>query len=163
MIIVWKGRFLMKGLKRFAVLLLALLALCWSTTLAEGVVSTSVVMRVSRLTQDAVVDEGEDLSMEINMDGVAPASYQWYFNDTPISGAVQKVYNIVNAGEADAGVYRLDAFGEDGNMLVSMDLAVRVITKAVPKSGDNSLPVIYAAAAMGLALALLVIRIRRAA
>ena len=87
----------MKGLKRIAVVLLALCALCWSAALAEDVVSTSVVMRVSRLTQDAIVNEGEDLSMEVNMDGVTPTAYQWYFNDAPIDGAVQKVFNIVDA------------------------------------------------------------------
>ena len=153
----------MKGLKRIAVVLLALCALCWSAALAEGVVSTSVVMRVSRLTQDAIVDEGEDLSMEVNMDGVTPTAYQWYFNDAPIDGAVQKVFNIVDAKVADAGIYRLDAFGEEGQMLLSMDLAVRVNSREVPKSGDHSLPVAAVAASMGLALALLAVRIRRMA
>lgn len=153
----------MKGLKRIAVVLLALCALCWSAALAEDVVSTSVVMRVSRLTQDAIVNEGEDLSMEVNMDGVTPTAYQWYFNDAPIDGAVQKVFNIVDAKTADAGIYRLDAFGEEGQMLLSMDLAVRVNSREVPKSGDNSLPVAAVVASMGLALALLAVRIRRMA
>ena len=42
--------------------------------LADGVISTTVVMRVSHMTQNAVVDAGEDLSMEVNIDGVVPAS-----------------------------------------------------------------------------------------
>ena len=97
--------------------LVALLLLLLGSAVAEGVISTTVVMRVSHLTQDAVVDAGEDLSMEVNIDGVSPASYQWYFEGAPISGADQRVYNIVNAAVEDSGVYRMDAFDENGDML----------------------------------------------
>ncbi len=144
-------------------LLLLLLSGC---AFAEGVISTTVVMRVSRMTQDAVVNVGEDLSMEVNIDGVSPASYQWYFNDAPIAGANQRVYNIVNASVEDAGVYRLDAFDEDGSMLLSMDIAARVIDDTVPKAGDNSLPVGVAFAGLAVAGAALLtagfVRRRRA-
>lgn len=144
-------------------LLLLLLSGC---AFAEGIISTTVVMRVSRMTQDAVVNVGEDLSMEVNIDGVSPASYQWYFNDAPIAGANQRVYNIVNASVEDAGVYRLDAFDEDGSMLLSMDIAARVIDDTVPKAGDNSLPVGVAFAGLAVAGAALLtagfVRRRRA-
>ena len=127
--------------------------------LADSVISTSVVMRVSHMTQNAVVDAGEDLSMEVNIDGVVPASYQWYFEDAAIEGANQKVYNIINAQVEDSGVYRMEAFDADGRMLVSMDISARVIGQDVPQSGDASMPVgvavaIFAAAAVGLALTL---------
>ena len=150
-------------MKRVAAVLLALLALCWGCAFAEGAVSTSVIMRVSRLTQDAIINEGEDLSMEVNIDGVEPASYKWYFNDAPIEGANQKVYNVVDARESDAGIYRMDAFGEDGSMVLSMDMAVRVISKDVPRSGDASLPVSMVAAAMGVSLILLTLTLRQLA
>ncbi len=152
-----------KHLKRMAAVLLAFLLLGCGASLADGVVSTSVVMRVSRLTQDAVVNEGEDLSMEINIEGVEPASYQWYFNDAPIADATQRVYNIVDAREEDAGVYRLDAFDADGGMVLSMDIAMRVVTKTVPQAGDHSLPLGVVIAAMGAAALLLTVKARRAA
>ncbi len=153
--------------KRTICVALALLLLLLSgCAFAEGVISTTVVMRVSRMTQDAVVNVGEDLSMEVNIDGVSPASYQWYFNDAPIAGANQRVYNIVNASVEDAGVYRLDAFDEDGSMLLSMDIAARVIDDTVPKAGDNSLPVGVAFAGLAVAGAALLtagfVRRRRA-
>ena len=153
--------------KRTICVALALLLLLLSgCAFAEGIISTTVVMRVSRMTQDAVVNVGEDLSMEVNIDGVSPASYQWYFNDAPIAGANQRVYNIVNASVEDAGVYRLDAFDEDGSMLLSMDIAARVIDDTVPKAGDNSLPVGVAFAGLAVAGAALLtagfVRRRRA-
>lgn len=126
--------------------------------LAEGTISTTVVMRVSRMTQNAVVDAGEDLSMEVNIDGVEPSAYQWYFEGQAIPGANQKVYNIVNAQVEDSGVYRMDAFDADGRMVVSMDISARVIDPQIPQSGDHSLPLGVALAgfvAAGAALALL--------
>ncbi len=151
-------------MKKWTMRIVAVLTmLCFfaSASLAEGVLSTTVVMRVSRMTQDAIVHVGEDLSMEVLIDGVTASSYQWYFNDQPISGANQRVYNIVNAQVDDAGTYRLDAFGEDGRMVLSMDIAARVIDDTVPKSGDP-LPGIGAAlAVMGIAVVLLIAKVRR--
>ena len=40
---------------------------------AENTISTTVVLRVSRMAQSAIVNVGEDLSMEVNIDGIAPA------------------------------------------------------------------------------------------
>lgn len=149
--------------RTFRVLALLALLLMLGSAVAEGVISTTVVMRVSHLTQDAVVDAGEDLSMEVNIDGVSPASYQWYFEGAPISGADQRVYNIVNAVVEDSGVYRMDAFDENGDMLLSMEIAARVIDDTVPKSGDSSLPVGAAFAVLAAASVALFVKLRRAA
>ena len=149
--------------RTFRVLALVALLLLLGSAVAEGLISTTVVMRVSHLTQDAVVDAGEDLSMEVNIDGVSPASYQWYFEGAPISGADQRVYNIVNAAVEDSGVYRMDAFDENGDMLLSMEIAARVIDDTVPKSGDSSLPVGAAFAVLAAASVALFVKLRRAA
>ncbi len=149
--------------RTFRVLALVALLLLLGSAVAEGLISTTVVMRVSHLTQDAVVDAGEDLSMEVNIDGVSPASYQWYFEGAPISGADQRVYNIVNAVVEDSGVYRMDAFDENGDMLLSMEIAARVIDDTVPKSGDSSLPVGAAFAVLAAASVALFVKLRRAA
>ena len=86
------------------------------------------------------------------MESRLPAD-QWDFGDAKIEGADQKVYTIVNAKPEDAGTYRLDAFDDAGRMVVSMDIAARVIDPKVPKSGDNSLPVSAAMGAVGVAAA----------
>lgn len=146
-----------KYLMKICVLLVVLMLAVSALALAEDVISTTVVMRVSRMTQSAVVDAGEDLSMEINIDGVEPAAYQWYFEGEEIAGANQKVYSIVNAQVENSGVYRMDAFDADGSMLVSMDISARVIDDEIPQSGDASMPVgvaavVFAAAALALVL-----------
>lgn len=150
-----------RGIKRIIAWMAVMALLLSAYALADGVISTTVVMRVSHMTQNAVVDAGEDLSMEVQIDGVEPASYQWYFEDEAIEGANQKVYNIVNAQVENSGVYRMEAFDAEGRMLVSMDISARVIGKDVPKSGDASMPVGYAALIFAAAAAVLCATLRR--
>ena len=142
---------------------LAVLAVAMCAMAVAEEISTTVVMRVSHMTQSAVVSEGEDLSLDVSIDGVEPAKYQWYFENTIIPDADQSVYNIVNAQVANSGTYRMDAFGADGRMLVSMEINARVIDETIPKSGDRSLPVGVAAAAFALAAAVLAMALRRGA
>ena len=150
-----------KCMKKLAVALIAIMLIASACAVAEGTISTTVLMRVSRMTQNAVVNAGEDLSIEVGIDGVTPASYQWYFNDAPIDGANQKVYNIVNAQQEHTGVYRLDAFDEDGNMVVSMDVAARVLEDEVPQAGDGTLPVGMAIAGIAVCGVMLAVLLRK--
>lgn len=152
----------MNRMMRKLIAILAMAVLLLSTyALADGMISTTVVMRVSHMTQNAVVDVGEDLSMEVNIDGVEPYAYQWYYEGKAIEGANQKVYSIINAKVEDSGVYRMDAFDEGGRMLVSMDISARVIDHAVPRSGDTSMPVGYAVMGLALASGVLLLVFRR--
>ena len=148
---------------RLAALWIAIMLLASTIACGEGSISTTVVMRVSRMTQNAVVKAGEDLSIEVGIDGVEPAQYQWYFNDVPVDGADQKVYNIVNAQPENTGVYRMDAFDANGKMLVSMDISARVLEDAVPQAGDGSMPVGFAFAAIALCAGLLAVLLCRRA
>lgn len=151
----------MRRFIKFAAILAAMMMLVSACAYAQSTISTTVVMRVSRMTQNAVVDAGEDLSMEVNIDGVEPTAYQWYFNDAAIDGANQKVYNIVNAAVEDTGTYRLDAFDADGRMVVSMDIAARVVDDTVPQSGDGSMSVGMAFAGMAVCAVMAAIIWRR--
>ena len=150
-------------LGRLAALVMAIMLLASVCACGEGQISTTVIMRVSRLTQNAVVKAGEDLSIEVGIDGVEPSEYQWYFNDVPVEGANQRVYNIVNARPEHTGVYRMDAFDANGKMLVSMDIAARVLEETVPQAGDSSMPVGVAFAAIALCGGLLAVLLRRRA
>lgn len=152
-----------KYMKTIALLLTVFMLMMGVCAVAEGVISTTVVMRVSKMTQSAVVNAGEDLSMEVNIEGVEPASYQWYFEDTQISGANQKAYSIVNAQVENSGVYRMDAFDADGRMLVSMDISARVIDNTIPQSGDGSMPVGVAVAVVVMAAVAVALVLRRRA
>lgn len=144
-----------------AAVVIALMGL--NVACAQGAISTTVTMRVSRMTQSAVVKAGEDLTIEVNIDGVTPDSFQWFYEDRPIDGANQRVMNIVNAQPSDTGLYRLDAYDAGGALVVSMDIAARVVEDAVPQAGDSSLPVGAAMGGMALCGAALALLLRRRA
>ena len=150
---------------RFACLLAAVVIALMGLNVAcaQGAISTTVTMRVSRMTQSAVVKAGEDLTIEVNIDGVTPDSFQWFYEDRPIDGANQRVMNIVNAQPSDTGLYRLDAYDAGGALVVSMDIAAHVVEDAVPQAGDSSLPVGAAMGGMALCGAALALLLRRRA
>lgn len=148
---------------RLACVIAVLMALAAGSASA---LSASVVMRVSRTAQDSVVNLGEDLAIDVELDGVEPAMYRWYFEDELIHGAESRTLGIGAAALEDAGRYRLEAYAGDGSMLASMEFNVRVVDSSLPKSGDNTLGIGAVAGAMALlmgAMAVLIVRRRRVA
>lgn len=115
--------------------------------------SANVVMRVSRTAQDSIINVGEDLTIDVALDGVAPAMCRWYFGEELIEGADGNSLIIRNAALEDAGTYRYEAYNDSGVMLVSMEFAVRVIDKALPKSGDDTLGLWLVGGMMALCVA----------
>ena len=151
-------------LLRIAAIVLATCVLMANVAVAQQL-SANVVMKVSKAAQDSIVNEGEDLTISVSVDGAA--SYLWYRGGEAITGANHAAYTIASATVQDADTYRVDAFGEDGGMLMSMEFPVRVVEKALPKSGDDTLSVGALAAIMCAAGAVLcaifVVRKRKAA
>lgn len=103
------------------------------------------------------MNAGEDLQIEVGVSGVEPTAWQWYFKGEPIEqNGDQRIYNLLNASEEEAGLYCLKAYKDDA-MVVSVDVNVRVIEPVLmPASGDDSMPVAYAFAALALGLAAMV-------
>jgi hypothetical protein len=116
---------------------------------AAGALTATVVMKVARTAQDSIINEGEDLSIDVQIEGSSPSAYRWLFEGAPIAGATERVYNIESATVADAGVYRMEAYDEAGKLILSMDFSVRVVEKALPKSGDATLGLVSLVATMG--------------
>lgn len=145
------------GIRAFALVLMMLFVA--GPALAEsGAIRTYLTFRITTRTQSAVVNEGEDLQIEVGVNGVEPTSWQWYFKGEPIEqNGDQRIYNLVNAGEEDAGLYCLKAYKDD-TLVVSVDVNVRVIAPVImPASGDGSMPVAYAFAALAMGLIALVV------
>ena len=149
----------MKTISRIASCLMILVLLVLGMqAFAQGTVSTTLNMRVTKAVQSALVNEGEDLTIDIEVDGVAPEYYQWYFNDELIPGATYSAYTIANAKVEDAGMYRLDAYDENSKLLFSTETKARVLDSNVPKSGDRSLnPVIPACIMLSALLGLFIV------
>ncbi|MBE5790600.1 MAG: immunoglobulin domain-containing protein [Clostridiales bacterium] len=166
---IWMGEYEMQK-KTVLVFLSVLIALviCVSTAFAEnGAIRTYLTFRITTQTQSAIVDVGEDLQIEVGVDGVEPTGYQWYFEGKAIEiNGNERIYNLLNAQPEDAGVYTMEAY-EGDEVVLKVEVNVRVINPVViPASGDNSLPVevVFGAAlaAIGLMACLIVKRKARA-
>lgn len=138
---------------RLAILFVILLLIASAQAANASAIRTYLTFRVTTRAQSAVVNVGEDLQIEVGVDGVEPTAWQWYFNGQQLTqDADQRVYNIVNAQLEDAGLYRMQAYNGT-QMVLSVDVNVRVIDPTVlPPSGDDSLPVTAAFAVMALGL-----------
>ena len=145
------------GIRAFA-LVLMMLFIAGSALAETGAIRTYLTFRITTRTQSAFVNVGEDLQIEVGVDGVEPTSWQWYFKGEPITqDGDQRIYNLLNATEEDAGLYCLKAYRDD-TLVVSVDVNVRVIDAVVmPASGDGSMPVAYAFAALAMGLAALML------
>lgn len=145
------------GIRAFA-LVLMMLFIAGSALAETGAIRTYLTFRITTRTQSAVVNVGEDLQIEVGVDGVEPTSWQWYFKGEPITqDGDQRIYNLLNATGEDAGLYCLKAYKDDA-LVVSVDVNVRVIDAVVmPASGDGSMPVAYAFAALAMGLAALML------
>ncbi len=128
---------------------------------AAGAVRTYLTFRVTNRTQSSVVNVGEDLQIEVGVDGANPTAWQWYFEGQKIEEeADERIYNIINAQPEDAGVYTMQAY-EGEKMVLKVDVNVRVIdTTFIPASGDSSMPVAVAFAALGAAVCMMAVIIR---
>lgn len=131
--------------------LLFVLALLLASMGAQAI-SASVAMKVSRNAQDSVVNVGEDLLIDVAVDGIIPESYAWYFEGAPIQGAASRALQLYSVTPEDAGLYRVDAFDASGKMVVSIEFTVRVVEEALPQSGDGTLA-LGSAAGLGSLLA----------
>jgi hypothetical protein len=142
------------GIRAFA-LVLMMLFIAGSALAENGAIRTYLTFRITTRTQSAVVNVGEDLQIEVGVSGVEPTSWQWYFKGEPIEqNGDQRIYNLLNATEEDAG---LKAYKDD-TLVVSVDVNVRVIEPVImPASGDGSMPVAYAFAALAMGMAALVV------
>lgn len=129
----------------------------------SGAIRTYLTFRITTRTQSAIVDVGEDLQIEVGVEGVTPTRYQWYFEDAPLADGTERVYNLVNAQTADAGIYTMEAYAGD-KLAVRVDVNVRVIDKTdLPATGDDSLPVeiaVFGLAAAALALTAIALKKR---
>ncbi|MBQ3079715.1 MAG: immunoglobulin domain-containing protein [Clostridia bacterium] len=143
-----------------AILIVGLIS---GAALAEGgAIRTYLTFRVTNRTQSAIANVGEDLQIEVGVDGVEPTAWQWYFEGEKIeNNADERIYNIVNAQMEDAGLYTMQAYQGD-KMVLKVDVNVRVIdTTFIPASGDDSFPVYGAFIALGIASLMAVLAFRR--
>jgi len=103
--------------------------------------SQTVTVNVSSLAAPAIttqpitqsVDAGSTLTLTAEASGVPTPTYQWYLNNSPISGATLATYSVANVTTDAAGTYKVVATNSQGsatsnNAVVTVNTAAPAIT-----------------------------------
>ena len=112
-----------------------------STPLNVGLVGTPFPGTVIITGPSAAVALGGAATLTAKA-GFSPAYYQWFLNNTPISGATGATYAIVSMSSAQAGTYAVAAAMPDGHLVRSADFQLNLATSPTPgtSSGGTSTP-----------------------
>jgi hypothetical protein len=104
-----------------------------TSAIATLVVNTPPTINSSPVSQ--TVATGIDAMFSVSASGTIPLSYQWRFNNTPLTGATASTYTRTNAQPADAGSYTVivtnvagSATSSAGLLTVFNPSAIRLLT-----------------------------------
>lgn len=91
-------------------------------------------LNITRQPQDQQVQEGEEVTFEVNVNGAEPITYQWYLDGQLIDGATESTYTIPSVDESHTGDYHViinNDFTED----LSSDTATLSLVVKEPYNG----------------------------
>jgi fibro-slime domain-containing protein len=69
--------------------------------------TTIIPPSITTPPQSQTVTVGQNVTFNVTATGTVPLSYQWYKNDTAISGAISSSYSISNVQITNAGTYKV--------------------------------------------------------
>jgi hypothetical protein len=80
----------------------------------NGTLGTAPAITTQPASQS--VNTGASVSFSVAASGTAPLSYQWHFNNSPISGATNSSFSITSAAAANAGSYHVVVSNQAGSV-----------------------------------------------
>jgi len=72
-----------------------------------GKCGTALPLAIITQPQDAQILQGSNASFSVVAQGTSPLQYQWFFNDSPLFGANQSVFNVPSAQPQQEGFYKV--------------------------------------------------------
>jgi hypothetical protein len=92
----------------------------WMCTGTPTHTAANVALRVLNQPQSQTVSAGAAVTFSIDVDGTAPAAYQWRHGSTDIPGANYHQLTLNNVQVADAGSYQVKVSNIAGSLLSSV-------------------------------------------
>ncbi|HRY49635.1 MAG TPA: hypothetical protein P5186_16425 [Candidatus Paceibacterota bacterium] len=116
--------------------------------------STPQPLAIDVAPQDQTLDEGSEGGFFTAARGAAPLSYQWFFNQSPITGATNRWHLIPVVQRDQAGQYRVVVSdGQGGSVSASARLQVsvppRIVTQPASQFVHAGISVAFEVAAAG--------------
>jgi uncharacterized lipoprotein YddW (UPF0748 family) len=93
------------------------------------VTPVNVAPAITAQPQNQNVNQGGNATFTVVASGTPAPSYQWRFNNTPISGATDSSYTVVNAQPGDAGGYSVEVSNLAGSVM--SDVAMLTVIEPV--------------------------------
>jgi len=93
------------------------------------VTPVNVAPAITAQPQNQNVNQGGNATFTVVASGTPAPSYQWRFNNTPISGATDSSYTVVNAQPGDAGGYSVEVSNLAGSVM--SDVATLTVIEPV--------------------------------
>jgi sugar lactone lactonase YvrE len=85
-----------------------------NSTIRRLIPSIVVAPSITAEPASQSVNPGASVSFSVGVGGTAPFSYQWFFNGAAIAGATGATYTVLDAQQAEAGSYSVEASNSKG-------------------------------------------------
>jgi PKD repeat protein len=136
-------------------------ASCGSATSTPAVLTVNPAVDISIHPANASVCQGTTAILSVTATGTAPLSYQWKFNNTPlsnggrISGATSNELRISLAADADEGIYKCDITSgcgteTSGSAILSVDPATAITVQPLSQTIVAGTDAIFSISAAGI-------------
>jgi sugar lactone lactonase YvrE/ketopantoate hydroxymethyltransferase len=102
-----------------------------TTSAAATLTVTAVPLAITTAPVGQTVTYGSQVSFNVSATGMGPFTYQWNFNNNPITGATSSTYSIASAALNQAGNYTVSVTDSSGNKVTSAAAAL-VVTAVSP-------------------------------
>lgn len=101
-------------------------------------------------------NSGSSVSLTVSATGLAPLSYQWYKNNTAISGATSATYTIASAQASDAGSFKVTVTNAIGTVtsntaVLALNIAPTITTQPTSLTVQVGLQATFTVVAAGTA------------
>jgi sugar lactone lactonase YvrE len=92
---------------------------------------TGIPPSITAQPQSLTVTQGQDAAFSVTAAGTAPLSYQWLFNDAPISSANASGYTLTSAQSTNAGSYSVVVSNSAGSVTSSNALLTVLVPPTI--------------------------------
>ncbi len=98
----------------------------------DAILDTNVPPAIVTSPVSQTVLRGTEALLSVDATGTDPLAYQWYLNNTPITGATDSLYDLVSASLSDSGTYTV-VVTNGGGSVTSLPATLLVRLPQAPK------------------------------
>ena|GEM_PF-1166565 len=112
---------------------------CGNIQSATQTLTVNIPPTITSQTSSSVKCKSQTMTFSVNASGTLPLSYQWYFKNNTINGAINSTYTISSVDTSDAGAYYCKVTNSCGNAQTNtIDLTVNLPPSITSQTGNTT-------------------------